>query len=633
MTVRINADDDRDDIRERIGATVSREDLRTSASRCRRLEDTSQRRTRQWDLSLDIDERHPTAHVDMEGDRFEIVVTGRCIEQTATSLDGKKWDYGAQRALSWHEAGHVLYTDHDDFRTRLKSLDAGDKGAAKQVWNALEDGAIETQLAERWRNAYDVLRVLRANLFGEEEPGVDDIERGGRVFPLAHATQALLLDDWMADVYDLTRDVRAKLLDPDDDEYHFANDEDRDIFVNEIVPEVDAVVPDVLSTPNAMDRNRRIFEFIDAVLPHITDAMADGKSQMNRDEQQSAEGMPDDASEGHSGLAQQDADALDDIDPDDIDRVVVSDSDDDDADPDEHASPSDVELPDDVEVDIEEGVYDQQSIEAGTSEDLLDELEAMSDVLDTGSDELVSDSVQFPTENWDADASVFAEARGGASVLAQLLRNRLQQERRSATQYNQRRGRFTGRGGATRRAQMGEKHVKQRTDEPDEKDYDFAFVIDRSGSMRSSMRAAEVAMVMLSLALEEVGVDTMVIEMYGNEARLAKPFGTPSDQHKSRLAHGEVSGSTPLADSVTLARERLRTEGENSYLVVVTDGAPDNVARFETAIEGCTMPTLGVNLTNGDEVAGMDEYDRAVAASPGDNLQQTLANLVQEVMF
>jgi len=626
MTITITSDTDRDEIARRIGATVDPADLRTSDTRRKRLEQSSQRRTRVWGLSLEIDESHPTAHVEPGRDDPHVVVTGRKIDQHVTDLDSEDWDYAAQRGLGWHEDGHVLFTDHDDFETRLRNLSTGDKGTAKQLWNALEDGAIETALAEKWTNAYDVLRILRANLFAVHEAGIQDVEQGGRVFPLAHATQATILDEWMHEVYDLGRKTKSTLADADDNEFHFATDDDRAVFMDEILPEIEAVVPDVLSEPNAVARNQRIFDFIEAVLPLISKGKADGKSQMNRDESQTAEGMPDDAAEGHSGEARMDADELDDIEPDDIDKVVIGD-------PDPAADPVDVELPDDVEIEIAEDVSGQKKQEAGVGDDLLDEVDKLKKALDTGPGTLATDEILLPDERWDANETVFQRARQASKPLAQLLRNRLQQERHSEVKRHQRRGRFTGRGGATRRAQQGATDVKERVIEPDEKDYDFAFVIDRSGSMRSSMTKAEEAMIMLALALEAVGVNVMIIEMYGNEARLAKPFGVPTGQQKARVAHGNVSGSTPLSPSVDLARERLNAEGENAYLVVVSDGAPDNTSAFERAIRNCSMPTLGVNLTNRGDPAGMDDYDRAVAAQPGEDLQQVLGQLVQEVMF
>ncbi len=626
MTIKISPDDDRDEIARKVGGTVDNESLRTSETRRRRLEQSSQRRTRVWDLRLDIDPKHPTAHVDQNTGTPEVVVTGRRLPQPVSDLDGADWDYAAQRALSWHEDGHVLFTDHDDFAHRLKIVSSGDKGTAKQLWNALEDGAIEKAIAAKWSNAYDVLRLLRINLFHDNEPGIMDVERGGQVFPVAHATQAVLLDEWMSDVYDIDRGVKAKLL-SDDPEYHFAVEEDRELFIDEILPLIENVVPDVLSEPNSVQRNRRIFEFIEEVLDHLDDSKADGKSQMNRDENETSEGMPDDASEGHSGPAQQDADVLADVEPEDIDKVVVGGEE-------PSGPPVDVELPDDVEVEIAEDVGDQRREEAGVSGELIEELEDFAEALDSGSEGLAQREIVLPSGYTEANESVYQEASGASQVLAQLLRNRLQQERHSERKLHQRRGRYTGRGGAGRRAIRGEKEVKERVIQPEDKDYHFAFVLDRSGSMRGrTMREAEKALGMLALALEKVGVEVMVVEMINNEARLAKPFQTAVEANKDNLFHGQTAGSTPLSESVDVVRERLKGAAGNTAMVVVTDGDPDSPTQFKEAIRNCSMPTLGVNLTSADTPSGMDDYDRAVAARPGSDLQQTLTQLIQEIMF
>lgn len=626
MTVTINSNSDSSEIRKRIGRNVGRTHLRTSESRRNRLRQSARRRTRVWDLGLEIDPDHPTAHCDQNKGTPEEVITGRELPQPVTDMDGQDWDWTAQKALGAHEDGHVLFTDHDDFKDRLRNVDSGNTGTAKQIWNALEDGAIELGLQDRWPNFAELLRILRANMFADGEPGIQDVERGGRVFPLAHATHSVLMDEWMDTVYDIDRAIKPKLVDPDDDEYHFATDDDREIFVDEILPLIEGVVPDVLSQPDAVERNARIFEFIEEVMEHISDGRADGRSQMNRDEDETPDGMPDDASNGHSGEAQQDLDELDDIDPDDIDKVTVDPS----ADPD---TTIDVEVPDDVEVEIAEQVAEQSQAEAGAGQDLMEEIDEIIKALDTGPNELASSEIEMPTEDWTHNQSVIDKAAARSESTAQILRNRLQQERESSVQRGLRRGRFTGRGGAINRAQRGVRGVKEQQSEPDEKDYWFAFVLDRSGSMRSCITEAELQMIQLAFALETVGVKVMIVEMLNTRARLAKPFGSSVRSQKRRLAHGKCGGSTPLAPAVDLVRQRLLQADGHTALVVVTDGLPDSSEAFEDVIESCSMPTLGVNLTDEQEPAGMDQYDRATAANPSEDLGQVLDNLVQEVMF
>lgn len=619
MTIQITGDDDRNDLARKVGATVDRAQLRTSGSRERRLERASQRRTRVWDLQLEIDPNVPTAHCDQNGDTPTIRVGGKEFEQPVTDLGPVEWDFFAQRALAWHEDGHVLFTDHDHFMSCLNGIANGDKGTAKQFWNALEDGAIEKQLAGRWSNAYDVLRVFRANMFLDQDPGIHDMEEGGQVFPLAHAVQAVLLDDWMSEVYGYDRDIRSKLVDPDDHEYHFGHADDREIFIDDILPLIDDIVPTVLSTPDAQYRNGEIFTFIKAVLDLLDDSAADGKAMMNRDSGETEDGMPDDASDGHSGEAREDADQLD------GGAAVPSDSD-------ESSDPTDVEIDPEMEAEAQEKAAGDRRSEAGLSDDLLDELEEMSDIAAGG--EIQSSSIEYPNDNWTVNEATFEAAKRGSRSLARILKSRLQRERASETKRHQDRGRFTGRGGAAQRARRGERKVKEQVTDPDEKDYHFVFLLDRSTSMSGGkIRKAEEALGSLAMALEEVGVDVMIVELYSSRARLAKPFAKDVEQAKAEIFSGQVSGGTPLTPALEMSRERLKMEGENSYMVVVTDGAPAAPGQFTNEINLSTMPVLGVNITDEPKPTGMSEYDRAVAVSPTGDLQQALADYIREVMF
>lgn len=629
--VTIQLDDDRSTIANRIGATVDRDDLRTSESRRRRLQNGSQRRTMEWGLRVELDASHQTAHVEIDvDDDPKIVVTSREVDQPITGLDGPEWDYLVQRALGWHEDGHVLYSDIPDKDDRLNTYDTGQKGTVHQIWNVLEDGAIERQLTQRWSNAYPLLQALRANLFEENTPGIPDVERGGVLFPVAHATTAVLMDQWMQEVYDISTGVTVTLLDPQDSEMHFARENDRDIFVDMIYPAIQQVVPDVLTTADAVDRNRRIFEFVDEIMPYIENSKADGKSQMNRQDGEGEGGMPDDSRESHAGEQRQQARDLEDVDPDDIEIVDADDLDPDDL---EDAIPIDqVDLPDDVREAIEEKVAGDRAQESGATGSLLDEIEEMQDSISAGGDDLEVDEIVLPDRDTTADEAVYQSALRASRPLAKLLKNRLQQEETTSIKRNQRRGRFTGRGGSLVRAARGEKEIKERRVEPDEKNYHFTFVLDGSGSMGSIMSQAEESLGMLAFALEDNGVETMILKLHDSKAKLAKPFGVSTEDAKDQVFTGRTAGGTPLAPAVDLARERLQREGENNYLVVVTDGAPANDERFADAIERCTMPTIGINIGNKNPAA-MGRYDRAVKASPGDDLQSVLTDLVQQVMF
>lgn len=621
----ITPDQSRDEIAKEIGASVRREDLRNSDARARRLEAGSQRRTRSWDLSLQIDENHPTAQVDQSPDTGpEIIVSGKEQPQPVTDYEGEEWDWLVQRAFACHEDGHVRYTDHDDKMERLNDLATGDRGTAHDLWNVIEDGAIERQLHGRWPNYYEIHRTVRANLFSEHPGGIPDVELGGYVFPLAHATSTVLMDIWVQQVYDLNLEVRDKLFDPNEIECHFSCEDDRRIFMDKIRPLCEQVIADALSEPNAVDRNAIIFEFIEEVLSLISKGRSDGKSQKNRADDRSTGGMPDDSRDNHSGEAQDDADYLGD---DDIEIVDVE------YDPDADTageSIDDVEVSGEVIARIVDEVGDEQIEVAGVNDDLLDELEEMQEAIKGAGSDLKSQSILLPMEDRRAVESRAQSAKAASKPIAQILRNRLQQERVSTTIRNQRRGALDS--PSLHRTAVGERRIKRRKIEPEDKDYHFLFVLDRSSSMGWSddMKRAEEALGMLAYALEEVGVEVSIIELYTSKARLAKPFGVPIDSRKEHVFNGETAGGTPIGAALQLARERLLREGDNRYMVVITDDEPGDSALFEETVSKSPMPVIGINI--GVDASDVD-YHRQIGVTDASALKDELVSLVQEVMF
>lgn len=633
MTYTVSTDDDRDTIREAVGARVDRDSIRTSDAREVRLQRNARRQARAWDATLTIDEAHPAAHVSTDFDNFEIVVTGDAKPQPVTDYDGRAWDWLVQRCLTIHEVAHIRYTGFADWRDRVDDLANDLKPLANQFQDALEDAAIETQAIQRWSNYEPLLRTLRANYFHDWSPGIKDPEQGGHVYPMVHAISAAIYDLWPRDVYGLNIGVLDALADAGDTAHHFHTDHDRDLFLGDVLPLVEAVVADVLQTPNAGKRNERIIEFVDDVAPYIDQADADGKSQAARDQggDTAVDGMPADARENHSGDAVRDAEALGDPMG---GAAGGSDGDGDQPTPAE-IDPDDLQDVADVTVDpetaaraAEEAAGDARAA-VGLSEAVMDEVGELQDALAGGDGDV--DRFDIPTEVPEPDLSRWGKAQQAAGQLATELAQRLQAERRTEVERHRRRGRFTGRGGAAVRASMGERNVKQRTNRPDEKDYHAAVVLDRSGSMSGSdIRHAERAVAMWTLALEEVGVETMVCDLYGYDLLLSKPFGVASESRPGHLCNGRTAGGTPLSDVLDLVKGRLDRIGGRKFAVVVTDDQPANPDTFGQTVQGTTFPVLGVSITGGDPP---DYYDRAVAVDSGDAVAGQLKQLAREVMF
>lgn len=650
MTFTITGDTDRDDIEQKVGATVDRDSVRLSDARAGRLQRNIRRQSRDYGTTVELVADLSTAHVEANPDESPTVrITGREVSQPETDYSARAWDWLVQRAFGIHEVGHIRYTDFEDWDARMSQLDTGDKGTAQSLHNALEDGAIERQIINRWGNYYAPLRALRVNVFADSDPGIPDPELGGQVFPVAHAVQSAILDLWAREVYDLNIGTLDTLVDASDIEHHFATGEDRTLFMDECLPLTKQVIPKVLTEAHAPTRNAIVMDYIEDILDLLDDADADGKSQQNGQQGQGddGQGMPDDSRDNHSGDATSEATELGESagepgsDADDIEKVVLGAGD-----PDGEAEGPDIDLDDiddievvdDIEADATAEAADDAKEAAGLTDDLLDELEAMADAVQTaGGDGLRSDEIELPVDDATANRNWVDEAEGAAQRLAQLLRQRLQSELRSENQTAQRRGRFTGRAGASVRASMGERNVMERRNEPDEKDYSCLVVLDRSSSMERGSpprkRGAVISTGMLLLALEEVGVDTMLIELYNSTARLAKPFGTSTRSNLDRVFHPGASGGTPLTDTLLMARERLKMKGGKQFGIVVTDGEPARSEDFSNAITGCPFPVIGVNVTGGDSAAGMDAYERATITDPNSDLQAALYGLLQEVMF
>lgn len=233
----------------------------------------------------------------------------------------------------------------------------------------------------------------------------------------------------------------------------------------------------------------------------------------------------------------------------------------------------------------------------------------------------------------------WAEARSDGRQLRRILDRRLQQEQRSQWRRGRHRGRVDPR--ALPRVRTNDPRVFRQRDDPDEKDYATAIVLDRSGSMNSDIHHAERAAVALAYGLEELGIDTCVVD-FRRGPRLAKPFGATVESCRDALLTGETGGGTPLAKTLRLVRERVRHRGGHPFGVVVTDGEPSNLDDYLEVLRTTRFPVLGVYLAPGARsAADVDEevmesarlFDRRTIVTDPDLMLDDLRGLCREVMF
>lgn len=237
---------------------------------------------------------------------------------------------------------------------------------------------------------------------------------------------------------------------------------------------------------------------------------------------------------------------------------------------------------------------------AAIDEGTVSEMQVWSELFDqqagnnsAGGGPLTGVDFVLPTEIGASDG--WAQAQNRAATLIQPLDNKLQMERRARKRRNQRRGSLDTK--KLHKPALGDTRVFRTTHQGGEKDYAAVVLLDRSSSMKGTdIKAAQDALGAYAYALEAVGVDVCIIDMYRNRARIISPFGTPIRTAKSLIFSDKASGGTPLAEALRLARVRLDRYGGNTFIVTITDGLPNSEATYRRELRQCSMPVLGVIL-------------------------------------
>lgn len=132
------------------------------------------------------------------------------------------------------------------------------------------------------------------------------------------------------------------------------------------------------------------------------------------------------------------------------------------------------------------------------------------------------------------------------------------------------------------------------------------------------MEAAEVATVQLVHALHDVGVEVSVLSLLGNQPCLELPFGGEPHQFADHLTSMRTFGGTPLTAAIEIARNHVTTgSGYEPFVVVVTDGAPDDTDRYTAEIDRCNFDVYGIYI-DGTPGTHAQYFDRIVYAQPGE---------------
>ena len=620
---RITAESNIEDIMKTIGIGPN-EKLRESRRRETHLEKFAQLRSRNPNTSLTLNEV-PTAYVKVEegeGREFRnITIPTQRFEQSVTDFPQKYHDFLMQKGFTIHETAHILYSSWpalERYIEKVKEESEDDDGVNAMMFknfvNALEDGAIEKFASLDFRvdeELYHIRQTLHENTYmGRKKKDEEEWH-----YPFFFAVMTAVINLGVYDNGEL-----EKLLDEDNEQHKIAfrgSKLNRKMLV-ELLPKIRRGIDEIQSERDAEERMRFCYELWKEVEKYIHRSTTPGKTEtqqtmQSRESDSYMPGIPENISDAHG---EQERKASDGSGGDSDGRGSGE----------LFAEERKEEM---SSVDIE-GKGKEGVIQEGKSEmnDWEDELEEIINSLGAGDG---VDEIYIPDDG-KVDISRKKEAERYGKRCAKIFRTRLRRMQRDKIITGKRYGKFDSRNMIN--ADRGSARVFKQVREGDQKNYSCMIVCDRSGSMGGRIEEVELAAGAVAYGLEEVGVDTSILDTYSSKTAIAKPFRTDVDSFKRKLLTGRVGGGTPLRYTLRFARQRMeRGENDIPFMVVITDGKPRNEGECKEEIKKANFPVIGLYLTDDDKEDQLKLYDRAVTVSSDEEVTRRLINLINSIVW
>jgi len=626
---RITSNSEIEEVMRSIGVGEG-EELRESEKRRRNLERFAQLRSRNPNATVSLADTH-TAFVQADdedsGEFLDITITTREFPQERYEIPEEYHHYLIQKGMTIHEAAHVMYSSYPALKNYIDKVEDEEDGVHAQmfqnIYNALEDGAIEHFAQNDYRVKEELFHlratIHEANYMGQE---VDLGEQKQYHYPFYYAIMAALINIGVYDNGEL-----RKLLDEDNDQHKIAargGDYDREMLV-EILPEIRSSIEDIQDERDAEKRAELSYDLWEYLKKYIDRSTTPGKNEMqrqmdNRDANSYGEGVPENVSSGH-GEQQKTPSTQGDSDEISHENETLGDE--------RKEIQEEIKKggSDDIEENAKENVIQESKDESGDWSDVIEEI---IDSLGAGEG---TDEIFIPDDK-EVDSARKRESQRYGKRCAKIFRTRLQKLQKDKELRGKRRGDFDTR--RLMQADRGSPKVFKQTKEGENKDYSCMIVCDRSGSMSSRMEDVELAAGAVAYGLEEVGVDTSILDTYNSKTSLAKPFGSSVEDFEKKLFAGRIGGGTPLQHTVSFARQRMeRGEGQYPFMIVITDGGVSSrgLDKFKEEIRDANFPVMGLYLTNHKQEEQLELYDRAKTVSSDGDVASKLINLIQTIIF
>lgn len=621
----ITADSTIEEVMRRIGVGAG-ESLHESERRRRNLEKFAQLKSRNPNTKLSLEEV-PTAFVTTEDGEFDdefirITITTREFSQEVDQLPPEYHNFLVQKAMTIHEAAHIMYSSYPDLKKYLDKVeDEGeevDVQMFQNVFNLLEDGAIENFASNDFSVGKE-LTYLRATIHENDYFGQQVEKKSGTEYhyPMYYAIMAALLNIAVYDNGEL-----SNLLDKDNETHIVAvaaPEHDRDMLV-EVMPKLREYAEKIQHERNAKDRAALIYDLWEIIKKYIDRSTTPGKNRMQKNQSRQdgdgyAPGVPNNLSEDHGEQKEIPGDpGGNEEGGDGENKKTIADK--------RNDADSKAE---EMKQEGKKGVVGEGEEEAG---DWSDEIEKIIDALEGGSGE---DEIFIP-EDGNVDIARKEEAERMGRRCAKLFRNRLRQMQKDRERKGKLRGKFDSR--KLINASRGSPRAFKQIEEGDDRDYSCMIVCDRSGSMTDLIGHVELSAGAVAYGLENVGVETCIMDTHNGKTALTKPFQTDVDSFDKKLFAGRSGGGTPLSSTVSFARERMKRSKNNyPFMIIITDGRPHSRKRFKEEVRKANFPVIGIYITDKDESEQLRLYDRAVTVSRDEDVSQKLTHLINSVAF